>query len=125
MFSNLHIKTLANVVPEGEPIATPSHCSKKFPSNMKNESNMVILSKYKRNFLWNCQHMFDFCKGFVHKDLTFLLEVCWWKMKISKLAVKSEASISKTFWANETESFIVYSLFVSGLSNWSQNVVSL
>ena len=44
---------------------------------------------------------------------------------ISKLTIKSEASNSKTSLANEKESFIVYSLFVSGLSNWSQNLASL
>ena len=44
---------------------------------------------------------------------------------ISKLAMKSEVSNSKTFLANEKEPFIVYSLFVSGLLNWSQNLASL
>ena len=44
---------------------------------------------------------------------------------ISKLAITSEASNSKTSLANQKESFIVYSLFVSGLSNWSQNVAGL
>ena len=34
-------------------------------------------------------------------------------------------SNSKTFLANEKESFIVYPLFVSVLSNWSQNLSSL
>ena len=43
---------------------------------------------------------------------------------ISKLAIKSEALNSKTSLANEKESLIVYSLFVSGLSNWSQNLVT-
>ena len=41
------------------------------------------------------------------------------------LAIKSEALNSKTSLANEKESFILYSLFVSGLSNWSQNLASL
>ena len=44
---------------------------------------------------------------------------------ISKVAIKSEASNYKTSLANEKESFIVYLLFVSGLSNWSQNLASL
>ena len=39
--------------------------------------------------------------------------------------MKSEVSNSKTFLANEKEPFIVYSLFVSGLLNWSQNLASL
>ena len=43
---------------------------------------------------------------------------------ISKLAIKSEESNSKTL-ANEKEFFNVYSLFVSGLSNWSQNLAIL
>ena len=33
---------------------------------------------------------------------------------ISKLVIESEASNSETFLANEKESFIVYSFFVSG-----------
>lgn len=41
---------------------------------------------------------------------------------ISKLAIKSEASNSQTTFANEKESFIVYSLLVRGLSSWSQNL---
>ena len=44
---------------------------------------------------------------------------------IAKLAIKSEASNSKTSSANEKQSFIVYSLFVSGLNYWSQNLASL
>ena len=44
---------------------------------------------------------------------------------ISKLAMKSEASTSKASLANEKEPFNVYSLLVSGLSNWSQNLASL
>ena len=44
---------------------------------------------------------------------------------ISKLAIKSEAVNSKISLANEKDSFIVYSLFVIGLSDWSQNLVSL
>ena len=44
---------------------------------------------------------------------------------ISKLAIKSEASNSKTSSANKRESFILYLLFVSGLSNWSQILSSL
>ena len=44
---------------------------------------------------------------------------------ISKLAIKSEETNSKTSLANEKQSFIVYSLFVSELSNWSQNLASL
>ena len=44
---------------------------------------------------------------------------------ISKLVIKSEASNSQTSLVNEKESFIVYSLFLSGLSNWSQNLASL
>ena len=44
---------------------------------------------------------------------------------ISKLAIKSEASNSKTSLVNEKESFIVYSLLASGLSNWSQNLAGL
>ena len=43
----------------------------------------------------------------------------------SKLAIKSEALNSETSLANEKESFIVYSVSVSGLSNWSQNLASL
>ena len=41
------------------------------------------------------------------------------------LAVKGEVSNSKTSLANEKESFIVYSLLESGLSDWSQNLASL
>ena len=37
---------------------------------------------------------------------------------------KREASNSKTSLANEKESFVLHSLFVSGLSNWSQNLAS-
>ena len=44
---------------------------------------------------------------------------------ISKLAIKSEASNSKTSLSNEKESFIVYSLFVNGLSYLPQNLPSL
>ena len=44
---------------------------------------------------------------------------------IEKLAIKSEASNSKTSLANKKDFFIVHSLFVSGLSNWSQNLASL
>ena len=44
---------------------------------------------------------------------------------ISKLVIKSEALNCKTSLANEKESFLVYLLFVSGLSNWSQNSASL
>ena len=44
---------------------------------------------------------------------------------ISKLAIKSETLNSKTSLASEKESFIVYSLFVSGLSTWSQKLASL
>ena len=44
---------------------------------------------------------------------------------ISKLAIKSEAWNSESSFSNEKESFIVYSLFVNGLSNWSQNLASL
>ena len=44
---------------------------------------------------------------------------------ILKLTIKSEASNSKISLGNEKESFIVYSLFVNGFSNWSQNVASL
>ena len=44
---------------------------------------------------------------------------------ISKLAIKSETPNSEISLANEKESFIVYSLFLSGLSNWSQNLASL
>ena len=43
---------------------------------------------------------------------------------ISKLAVKGEAPNSKTSLANEKGSFIVYSLFVSALNNWLQNLAS-
>ena len=43
---------------------------------------------------------------------------------ISKLAIKSEASNSKTSSTNKRESFILY-LFVSGLNNWSQILSSL
>ena len=43
---------------------------------------------------------------------------------ISKFVVKSEATNSKTSLANEKESFIVYSIFVSSLSSWSQNLAS-
>ena len=39
--------------------------------------------------------------------------------------MESEVSNSKTSLANEKETFIVYSLFVSGLHNWSQNLASL
>ena len=70
--------------------------------------------------------MFDFCKFFVHKVLTFLLGDMLMKSNfISKLAIKSETPNSEISLANEKESFIVYSLFVSGLSNWSQNLASL
>ena len=44
---------------------------------------------------------------------------------ISKIATKSEESNSKISFPNEKESFTVYSLLVSGLSNWSQNLASL
>ena len=44
---------------------------------------------------------------------------------ILKLAVKSEALNSETSLANEKESFIVYSMLVSGLRNWSQNLGNL
>ena len=44
---------------------------------------------------------------------------------ILKLAIKSEALNYKSYLATEKESFIVYSMFVSGLSNWSQNLASL
>ena len=44
---------------------------------------------------------------------------------ILKLAVKSEALNSETSLANEKESFIVYSVLVSGLRNWSQNLGNL
>ena len=44
---------------------------------------------------------------------------------ISKLAIKSEVSNSKTSLANEKESSIVYLLFVSGFKNWSRNLASL
>ena len=43
---------------------------------------------------------------------------------ISKLVIKSEASNSKTS-VNKKEFFTVYTLFVSGLSNWSQNLATL
>ena len=44
---------------------------------------------------------------------------------ISKHAMKSEASNFKTSLANEKESFIVYSLFISDFSDWSQSFCSL
>ena len=44
---------------------------------------------------------------------------------LSKVAIKSEASNSKTSLANEKESLIVCSLFGSGLSYWSQNFASV
>ena len=44
---------------------------------------------------------------------------------ISKLAIKIEASNYKTSLVHEKESFIVYSLFISGLSSWSQILASL
>ena len=66
--------------------------------------------------------MFDFCKDFVQKCLTFLLEVCWWKVTLYQ--VKRQSNY-KTTLANEKESFFLYSLFVSGLNNWSQSLASL
>ena len=39
--------------------------------------------------------------------------------------ISSEISNYKTSLANEKESLILYSLFVSGLSNWSQSLASL
>ena len=44
---------------------------------------------------------------------------------IQKHTTKSNASNVKSSLANEKESIIVYSLFVGGLSNWSQNLASL
>ena len=42
---------------------------------------------------------------------------------ISKLAIKSEASNSKTSLEHEKE--FLYSLFLSGLSSWSQKLAEL
>ena len=78
------------------------------------------------NFESNCQHVFDFWKRFCTQRFSVSVRGMLVKSDfISKLAIKSEASNSKTSLANEKESFIVYSLFVSGLSNWSQNLASL
>ena len=44
---------------------------------------------------------------------------------ISKLPIKSEVSKSQTYFTNEKESFLGYTLFVSGLNKWSQNGASL
>ena len=57
----------------------------------------------------------------------FNVSVCGTLMSefILKLAVKSEALNSETSLANEKESFIVYSMLVSGLRNWSQNLGNL
>ena len=40
------------------------------------------------NFESNRQHVFDFCKGFVHKGLMFLLGMLMKSDFISKLALK-------------------------------------
>ena len=44
---------------------------------------------------------------------------------ISKIAIKIEASNYKTSLVHKKESFIVYSLFISGLSSWSQILACL
>ena len=62
-FPKRYIKVLVTVGLKVEPIATPSHCSQKFQSKIKNNSNMVTLS-YKMNFYSSCQDVFDFYKGF-------------------------------------------------------------
>lgn len=46
-------------------------------------------------------------------------------MFLSKLAIKRESSNSKTTFANEKESFIIYSLLVRGLSSWSHSLARL